>query len=423
MAYKRQAETLREVQRRSKQLERSVTDIVSNEGIPIRGGQGIQVRYAEFHERATLQVDGVIPNEEQPETVLFVTYTDPDKPGHSNENKLHLKLGELYLFKTYYQGLRCVLVVGERQEAWLQYVLEVFKIFFDRVVFTWESNFKGNLIGALRCDLKNESFWHAESKRRRSIDLATDESLPPTSDLRWQFYEKVIPKYLGIDEPNLIDHPTLRKMAVAAKDTYERSGGTQGLFWKHLKNKDYKAIWQERSYFNPLEFTAEYLLEEKKLDHTRTPRIPTLLADFGIKEARSAEDFGLYSERRNSPVYIQCKASGGGEEQHGKAVMNRSKEQIARSLLYRCRKVDSDIVSVGDNFIWLTVLDGNWRIPQRYPLKYLHMLQIAGYERIFKATDLVGEPDLRPKKDCPLTNYLEQLKCKKVTQERIKSYF
>jgi len=423
LAYREQARSLREVQRRSRQLERSIKEIVSSNGITIRGGQGVDTRYADFHEKARLQVDGVIPNEEQPETVLFVTYTDPDKPGHSNENKLHLKLGELFLFKTYNKDLRCVLVVGETQSAWLKYVLEAFRIFFDKVVFTWDGNLRSNLIEGLRCDLKNEDFWIAEKKRRDSIALAKDEDLPPSSDLRWQFYEKVIPEYLGVQESAKIDHPTLRRMAAMAQERFEATHGKEGLFWKHLCSSDYRGIWQERSYFNPMEFTVATALEMNEFDHIWSPKIPTALSDFGIEEARSTEDFGLHSEGTGLPVYIQCKASGGGREQHGKAVMNRSKEQIARSLLYRCRKIDDRLVSTAQEFIWLAVLDGNWRIPQRYPLKYVHMLQIAGYKEIFKATDLVTEQDLRPLRDSALTKYLEQIACRKVRQERIQTYF
>jgi len=423
MAYKAQAKRLREVQRRSRILEQKIRDIFSKAKVPIRGGQGIHVKYGHFHDNADLQVDGVIPNEENPETIIFVTYTDPDKPGHSNENKLHLKLGELFLFKTFNTNLRCILVVGETKSSWLRYVLDVFTIFFDDVVFTWESNFWNKLIQSLDCRLKNCEFWQAEKIRRDSIHLETNELMPPSSDFRSRFYKEIVPNYLGVTNPNDIKHPTLRRMAIAAQKEFVRTKGKKGLLWHHLTAPNYQAIWQERSYFNPMEFTVAMVMEMRHFQYEWSVKIPTLLRDFGIKEARSTEDFGLFSETRKLPVYIQCKASGGGEAQHGKAVMNRSKEQIARSLLYRCRKHGEEIQSKGKNFVWIAILDGNWKIPQRYPLKYIHMLQFAGYDKIYKVNDLLEPNDLNPYENNPLNEYLEQIKCRKEAQITMRGYF
>jgi hypothetical protein len=164
-----------------------------------------------------------------------------------------------------------------------------------------------------------------------------------------------------------------------------------------------------------MEQAVDYLLRERGFAFESPKRVITILAALGAPLSRSTEDFGLYSEQENKPLYIQCKASGGGEAQHGKAVMNRAKEQIARSLLYRCKVDGETIVSGEKNYVWSIVLDGNWKLPIKYPLKYIHMLQIAGYDRIFKASDLVLNPDLQPRKDSPLIEYLESMKCKKVT--------
>ena len=74
-----------------------------------------------------LQVDAAYPSTDAPRTIVSVTYTKPDKPGHSNENKLQLKVGELALFKTYTAGASA----GSRHRreqvpAWLPYVLKAF---------------------------------------------------------------------------------------------------------------------------------------------------------------------------------------------------------------------------------------------------------------------------------------------------------
>lgn len=60
-----------------------------------------------------LQVDCCYPNVNNPEVFVSVTYCKPDKPGHSNENKLQLKLGELMLLKGKYPNIKAVLVIGE----------------------------------------------------------------------------------------------------------------------------------------------------------------------------------------------------------------------------------------------------------------------------------------------------------------------
>jgi hypothetical protein len=423
MAYGSQAKSLKEVQRRSIELEQNIRDLYSRAKIPIQGGKTSHVKYGTFHEKAELQVDGVIPNEEEPETIVFVTYTDPDKPGHSNENKLHLKLGELSLFKTCNPSIRCILVAGEAENSWLKYVLNVFKLFFDEVVFTWEGRFRDRLFEASKCNLKNSGFWRDEKKRRDAIQLETHEDMPPSSDFRSRFYKEIIPRYLGTKDPTKINHLTLRHMAISAQKEYDRTGGEKGLFWKHLCDSNYDAIWQERSYFNPMEYTVDTLLEINGFQYEWSVRVPTLLQDLGVKGSRSTEDFGLFSETKRIPVYIQCKASGGGAEQHGKAVMNRAKEQIARSLLYRCRKSGEEIQSKVQSFGWIAVLDGNWRIPRRYPLKYFHMLQFAGYDKILKISDLANSDDLAPKKENPLNSYLQQMGCKKASQATMKNYF
>src|SRR5207249_2067484 len=119
----------REVQVRARELENRIRQAVQSLTTS-SGGKTTTVRYSDVDPLARIQVDAVVPDSDEPETLFFVTYTDPDNPGHSNENKLHLKLGELCLFKAYDPSIRCVLVVGDRRESWLVYVLKAFELFF-----------------------------------------------------------------------------------------------------------------------------------------------------------------------------------------------------------------------------------------------------------------------------------------------------
>lgn len=140
--------------------------------------------------------------------------------------------------------------------------------------------------------------------------------------------------------------------------------------------------------------------------------VPSLLHDFGFDKTKAREDLVLYSLARNIPVYIQSKASGGGKDQHGKNIMNRAKEQVARSVLYRTRRNNDGSLAVGSQgFVWIGILDGDWAKPAAYPLKYIHMLQIAGYDHLFSAEGLV-DAKLNPNHTHPIVNLLvEELDC------------
>ena len=83
------------VQVESRKIEAQVRSGLTSSGIQIATGKRVTARYDDCDPLARLQVDAIIPDPENPETLISITYTNPDKPGHSNENKLHLKLGEL----------------------------------------------------------------------------------------------------------------------------------------------------------------------------------------------------------------------------------------------------------------------------------------------------------------------------------------
>jgi len=54
----------------------------------------------------------LFPAVAKPDVVVSVTYCKPDIPGHSNENKLQLKLGEMMLIKGVFPECRSVLVMA-----------------------------------------------------------------------------------------------------------------------------------------------------------------------------------------------------------------------------------------------------------------------------------------------------------------------
>ena len=133
-----------------------------------------------------------------------------------------------------------------------------------------------------------------------------------------------------------------------------------------------------------------------------------------MRETKLSEDFVLYSQRLKERVYVQCKASGGGRTQHGKNIQNRTKEQTTRSLLYTADSPDGrELIWRRKTFHWIGVLDGDWGCTRREPLKYVHMLQMAGYDKLFVASDLLTKKlDAVRKGDNPLANYLvKDLQC------------
>jgi hypothetical protein len=88
----------------------------------------------------TIQIDNIYPNKENPDVIASVTYTEPDTKGHSNENKLQLKVGELALTKFSYPQCRVILILGGSEESWLPYVLTAFNLFFDEVICIWNQD-------------------------------------------------------------------------------------------------------------------------------------------------------------------------------------------------------------------------------------------------------------------------------------------
>lgn len=421
-AYEAQSETLQRSNIVGDELEDLVKDILRKNSYAFEPDRNkrVYIQYSKESPRACLEQDIVLPNSKKLETIISVTHSDPTRtPGHSNENKLQGKLGELYLLKTLEPSIRAIMVMGGPEEKWLSYVRHAFEIFFDRVVPVWKVDFENELISALSCTLRNENFWKTEKKRRQNISLSSDVSVAPAISLRREFYETVIRQNLGISHPREISNPVLRLMA-------KRAFANRGKFWQHLSRSRYDAIWQERSFFIPTEAFMEVMLSHKDLHFEgslgKDCAVPNLLHRLGMKQTKMSEDFVLYSERYARPVYVQCKASGGGTTGHGKNIGNRATEQIGRSLLYRTEIKNGKACSTKKNFIWIFVLDNNWRLPVSFPVKYIQLLQIAGCDRIFKSIDLADE-SYNPDYGCSLLRYLEDdLQCRKSHASKLNTW-
>lgn len=356
----------------------------------------------------SIEVDVVTPSVATPETIVSVTYTDPDTPGHSNENKLHLKLGELALTKCAYPRVRVVLVIGGTGEAWLKYVLKAFNYFFDEVIHLWESNSARRLKtirdNPLRVQLRNTKLWDDLRNQWRQVALS-----PVGQDIPSGLVRYTIADVLRSQSPK-VHHPSMIHNEVA-RLCMQRSQHYGGAEWKSYLEDKWANIEMSRNYFNPVEASVEISLSSAGLKFqggvAQDVKLPSLLNAMGMVETSLSEDFLLYSRKSGLPVYIQCKACGGGRSQHGKNIQNRTKEQIARSILYRCIWENDKIVLAPKKFHWVGVLDGDWGVNKRQPSKYVHMLQWAGYDKLFEAASLLdGSLNVKRGDTNPLVSYL-----------------
>lgn len=405
-AWKKQSASLVEVQKRGTGLEAKVREVL--------GWTSGSVLYDTVH-GYDLQVDAVYPNTASPTAVVSITYTEPDKRGHSNENKLQLKVGELALLKGAYPKMRIALAIGGSGDAWLKYVLKAFEFFFDEVLFLWRKEDRSRLqeIGNSPDSVKakHARFWqdfHAERAKRELAPLGT---VAPCCSVRYGVMDALKAQSPIVHNPSLIENPIARLCM-------RRSFDFGGAEWESYLHGRWNRIEMSRNYFNPVEAAVELTLTEAGLDFqggiARNIEVPSLLHDLGMSETKLSEDFVLFSEGLNVPVYIQCKASGGGRTQHGKNIQNRTKEQTARSIFYSSRCPDGITLEWREKqFHWISVLDGDWGVTAGQPLKYVHMLQLAGYDRIFCAADLLTDKLNLRGADNPLRVYLvKDLKCR-----------
>jgi hypothetical protein len=407
IAWQKQSKTLIEVQRYGSNLEREVRNILD--------WDAGRITYDKVN-GYKIQVDCAWPSLNEPSVIASVTYSDPDTPGHSNENKLQLKLGELVLLKNCYPDLKAVLVLGGTREAWLPYVLEAFKYFYDQVIFLWEDagveqlgEIKGNPSSV---DPKHLDFWASlrSTWSVRQGNLSTGNI--PSGLVRYQILDALRAEP-GCKSPTEIKNQIARYCMEAS----QASGGTE---WNHYRRENWGAIEMSRSYFNPQEAIVELSLIQGDFKYeggvARDIEVPSLLHDLGMNNTKLSEDFTLYSESLKKPVYIQCKASGGGRTQHGKNIQNRTKEQVARGILYSAKLDDQGMLKFNDSsYHWISVLDGNWGVNKGEQYKYLHMLELAGYNKYFGASTLIdNQMTVLPRESNPLISYLNEIKCRKI---------
>src|SRR6185437_2592429 len=158
--------------------------------------------------------------------------------------------------------------------------------------------------------------------------LSPPGNKPPTGLIRYAILDALVAS-VGAKKPDEIENEIVRHCMQASLD----AGATE---WNHFLGKRWEAIEMSRSFFNPVEAVVDLLLKEEKFEHqgglAKDVDIPSLLHQLGMKRTKLSEDFVLYSNRLKIPVYVQCKASGGGRKLHGKNIQNRTKEQVARGL-------------------------------------------------------------------------------------------
>jgi len=403
-AWAAQSESLIRVQQEGGDLERRVKQIL--------GWSGGRLIYDKVN-AYTLQVDAVFPSLSEPHVLVSSTYTNPDTRGHSNENKFHLKVGELALLKYTYPDLRVVLAIGGSGEAWLPYVLNAFNYFYDEVLFLWIKEHLDRLHtisqNPLSVPLRNQTLWAELRADWQNVKLVPSITPIPNSLVRYNVADVLRMQTPIVHHPNLINNEIARLcMQMSAKYS--------GVEWESYRAERWHYIEMSRNYFNPVEASVEISLRSANLKFdggvARDVEVPSLLHDLGMETTRVSEDFVLYSRKLGIPVYIQCKSSGGGRRQHGKNIQNRAKEQITRSLIYRCRVINGQISLQPKRFHWISVLDGNWGISQRQPAKYIHMLQLAGYDKIIAASELLTDTFEVKRQDNPLIDYLiDELDC------------
>ena len=406
-AWQNQSKTLIEVQRYGSNLEREVRNILD--------WDAGRVTY-DKENGYKIQVDCAWPTLTEPNVIASVTYSDPDTPGHSNENKLQLKLGELVLLKNCYPELKAVLVLGGTKEAWLPYVLKAFEYFYDKVIFLWEDSGIEQL-GKIKLDPssvkpKHSDFWNAlrTTWSDRQKNLSKDNI--PSGLVRYQVLD-ALKAQAGCATPSEIENQIARYCMQASL----ASGGTE---WNHYRRENWGAIEMSRSYFNPQEAIVELSLISGDFKYeggvARDIEVPSLLHELGMHNTKLSEDFTLYSDLLKRPVYIQCKASGGGRTQHGKNIQNRTKEQVARGILYSAKLDENGMLKFNDSsFHWISILDGNWGVNQSEQYKYLHMLELAGYSKYYGASTLITPGmDVLEGDSNPLIHYLNKIKCKKI---------
>jgi hypothetical protein len=403
-AWANQSASLVEVQRYGSNLERTVRDTLD--------WDAGRVLY-DLERGYNIQIDCAYPSLNKPQAIASVTYSNPDTPGHSNENKLQLKLGELALLKNAYPDLRAVLVLGGTGEAWLKYVIAAFKFFYDDIIYLWDKEDADRLAklarDPTRIPSRHQAFWQSLRLGWKRQTLSPPGTRPPVGLVRYDILDALIAS-INAKKPDQIENEIARHCMEASVN----SGGTE---WEHFVSRRWHAIEMSRSFFNPVEAATHLSLVHGGFHFegglAKDVEVASLLHQLGMRRTKLSEDFILYSKKLKKRVYIQCKASGGGRSQHGKNIQNRTKEQVARGILYTAQiSANEELIWKDKDFHWIGIVDGDWGVTQREPLKYIHMLQLAGYDQLFCAAELLNSDLSLKKANNPLVEYLRSLDCR-----------
>jgi len=355
------------------------------------------------------------------ETIISVTQANPTKPGHSIENKLHQALGELYLHKMHNLKLRSILFVGGEDKAWAtakqfkkygcSYALKTLECFYDYVIFALEENILSHVKKALGCSLKNAEFWRSEKEKVDQIVLTDDSDLIPNTNLRDTFMRKILFPLCDqrVSCVEGIENEIARFMATC-------SIKSNGEFFKKICEQNRTGIETDRGFNNPPEAAIALLLRsagltyQAEIEHgKKAVIIPyNLLYELGFSEMHRYTDF-ILTAKDGKQIYVESKSAGGGFEGGHKHITDRAREQIARSLLHRTTlNPDGTLRSNRQNYYWIFVLDADWQTPEKYPSKFIHILQMAGATCWFSAMSLVKD-DYSINRNCDFIKYLEKL--------------
>jgi hypothetical protein len=344
-AYAGQSESLGASNRRGQRGE----EIVRN----LTGGVSTRVPYTNLAStNLLLQSDCVIGEGTERELIISVTHTQPDTRGHSNENKVQLKLGELWLWKTHRSNRRVVIVITGNQNDWLPWCLSAFRIFFDDTICEWEEGFEDRIRNAFEnVEGRNAELWSQETCIRTQRDeraqdlldmnevlisrlpirtlrsMATSRGIqgrsrltpddlralfsngeehsqasliPRNSRLRHGYFEEILPNYWRrYDEADQIPNLILRRCMMAAEETFNRTNGRSGIEWRRFRRSEntgtsIEQFWECRTFFNPAEAVIEEIIQQHGIPYlggiARDVDVPSFMTLLA-RESGSFEEF------------------------------------------------------------------------------------------------------------------------------------
>ena len=281
-AYINQGISLERVQEIGPELENTVKNAFG-----WLSGDVIYFNNENLDKKYKLQVDVCYPSVEAPEIFVSVTYCNPDTPGHSNENKLQLKLGELMLLKAKYPEIKGILVIGGTEESWLPYVIQAFQYFYDKVLFTWDPDFSKQVETIKRdinsVEVKHSDIWNKLSKEWEQTELITGEPIGSFwKENEWRYVQR---KGCEGDTPSKIQNEIIRNCMIAAYQKSIETRARNGVEWSNYMNEDWDKLWQSRSFFNPGEAAIEIILKNSKIAYlggiAKDVPVPSLIHHLG----------------------------------------------------------------------------------------------------------------------------------------------